>query len=217
MLKNPEKKHSGMHFGANLLVIHGRRFSNTAAKFWSALIDELAEDFGHCRKVALETANEGRLNPALLFPEFELERELNRGDLSLAGINEALQQALEDFELYGPPGAVSLRIYSARGERERLVFPMDCVDAEIFLHLLAWLLEWSELPLHCWNDPEIKGAFSADDPLRGFKYSFDFMIEHKPLSEGLLAWRLDLKFGRRSSRSGIILPPASLEARSPRR
>jgi len=197
LIKNSDQKHVRTHFGASLLTVHGRRFSNTAAKFWSALIDELAEEYGYCRKGALETVNEDRLHPALLFPEAELERELNRGDLSLAGIREALQQALADFELYGPPGAVSLRIYSDHGEEERLAFPMDCVDAEIFMYLLAWLVEWGELPLHCWNDPKIKGSFSADDPLRGFKYSFDFLIEHKPLSEGLFSWRLNLKFGRR--------------------
>lgn len=216
MLDKADKKHVRTHFGAKLLVIHGRRFSNAAAKFWSALIDELAEEYGDCRKVALEAANEGRLNPALLFPELELERELNRSDLCLAGINEAWQKALEDFELYGPPGAVNLRIYSARGEQKRLILPLDCVDAEIFLDLLAWLLEWSEQPAQCWNEPKIKGAFSAADPLRGFKYVFCFLIEHKPLSEGLFSWQLNLKFRRSSSRSGI-LPPASLEARSTQR
>jgi len=202
MLKNSDKKHAGAHFGAKLFVVHGRRFSNTAAKFWSALIDELMEEYKNCQKVVLEAVNEGQLNPALLFPEHELELELNRGDLSLAGINEAWRQALADYELYGPPGAINLRIYSATGEQERLTLPMDCVDAEIFLYLLAWLLEWSELPLPCWNDPKVKGSFSSADPLRGFKYFLDFVIEHKPLSEGLFLWQLNLKFARRHAPAG---------------
>ena len=215
MLENVDNRTLSSHFGAKALVIHSRRFSNAAAKFWSALIDELTVEHKDCRRVVLEAVNEGNLDPSLLFPEHELERELNRCDLSLAGINDALQQALADYELYGPPGAVTLRIYSDRGEQDRrLTLPMDCVDAEIFLYLLAWLLEWSEQPEQCWNEPEIKSSFSAADPVRGFKYTFNFEIKHKHLSEGLFAWRLDLKFGR--SRSGI-LPPASLEARSARR
>jgi len=196
MLKQTDKKTSSPCFGAKALSVRGRRFNNSAAKFWSALIDELLEEYAGCQHVALEAMNEGRLDPELLFPELELQRELQRSDLSAKGINEAWQQALADFELYGPPGSVGLRVYSPSGEKARLTLPMDCVDAEIFLYLLVWLLEWSDLPLSAWNEPKIKGAFSAADPVRKFKYLFDFVIEHKPLSEGLFAWRLDLKFER---------------------
>jgi hypothetical protein len=77
---------------------------------------------------------------------------------------------------------------------------MDCVDADIFLYLLAWLLEWCELPLSSWNDPKINGSFSATDPARRLKYLLDFTITHAPLSEGLFSWRLDLKFARSESR-----------------
>lgn len=216
MLENTDNKAVASHFGAKLLSVRGRRFQNSAAKFWSALIDELAEDYTGCQRVTLEALNEGRLGPELLFPEIELERELNLLSIGAENVNETWQRALAEFELYGPPGSVALRIYPQSGEPMRLILPMDCVDAEIFLYLLAWLLEWSDLPPAGWNESKIKGAFSATDPVRRFKYSFDFEIEHKPLSEGLFLWRLDLKFERSGGRIGIS-PPASLEAQRSQR
>jgi hypothetical protein len=216
MLEQADKKRPLSCFGASMLVVRGRRFHNSAAKFWSALIDELMTEYADCRRIALEAANEGRLDPELLFPEVALQHELNFFSGNADNINGTWRKALADFELYGPPGSVGLRIYSSSGEAARLILPMDCVDAEIFLYLLAWLLEWGDLPLSAWNDPKVAGAFSAAaaSPVRKVKYLFDFTVEHKPLREGLFSWRLDLKFERRSSRSGIILPPASLEAQS---
>jgi len=95
---------------------------------------------------------------SFFFPEIELESDLNQGDLSLAGISEAWQEALADLELYGLPGSVGMCIHYHSGSPVRLTLPMDCVDAEIFLYLLSWLVEWSELPLSSWNEPEIKGG-----------------------------------------------------------
>jgi len=196
MLKDSDKKHAVTHFGAKMLVVRGRRFKNSAAKFWSALVDELWEEYADCRRVTLEAMNEGHLDPELLFPEAGLERELNLLSENADHINEIWRKALADFELYGPPGSVGMRIFSEAGQQKLLALPMDCVDAEIFLYLLAWFLEWGDLPLSAWHEPKIKGAFSAADPFRKFKYLFDFTIEHAPASEGLFAWRLDLKFGR---------------------
>jgi hypothetical protein len=183
-------------FGTSMLVVRGRHFTNTAAKFWSTLIDELREDHPESRMIVLEAANEGRLDSALLFPELELQRELDKTDFSVEGLRKAWKKALADFELYGPPGAVNMRVFSDFGEIRRIALPMDCVDAEIFLYLLAWLLEWSDLPTNLWNEPKTKGAFSAIDPLRRFKYFLYFTIEHQPLKEGLLSWKLELRFSR---------------------
>ena len=207
MLKNHEKERAPECFGAQALDVRARRFRNSAAKFWSALVDELMSEYPGCARVALEAVNEGRLDPGLLFPEIELERELQRSDLSRAGINAAWRKVVADFELYGPPGSVNLRVYAPSGEQSRLALPMDCVDAEIFLYLLAWLLEWSDLPLNAWNEPEIKSSFSAVDPGRKFNYRFDFMLGHKPLSEGLFSWRLDLNFERSPEKCA---PPGAL-------
>jgi len=208
MLEQADKKRPLSRFGAPMLVVRGRRFQNSAAKFWSALVDELMMEYAGCRHVVLEAVNEGRLDPDLLFPEVGLERDLDFLANHAGNIKAAWRKALADFELYGPPGSVGLRVYPRSGKQTLLTLPMDCVDAEIFLYLLAWLLEWSDLPLSAWNEPKIKGAFSAADP--GFaeaspahkiKYLFDFVIEHAPLSEGLFSWRLDLKFGRIGVRS----------------
>ncbi|MDD5483702.1 MAG: hypothetical protein PHP98_08645 [Kiritimatiellae bacterium] len=196
MLKRAEKEHFSRHFGATMLVIRGRRFTNTAAKFWSNLIDELCEDYTESRLITLEAAHDGALGPALLFPELELQREMDRTDFSAEGLRKAWRKALDDFEIYGPPGAVYLAVFSDFGETRRITLPMDCVDAEIFLYLLAWLLEWSDLPSGLWNEPQVKGAFSGIDPLRRFKYFLYFKIEHRPLKEGLFKWKLELHFGR---------------------
>ena len=204
MLENTDKKPAVLSFGAKLLIIHGRRYSNTAAKFWSALVDELDSEYGGRGKVVLEAVNDGKLDSALLYPEIELERDLNLLASDGGETNEAWRQALADFELYGPPGAVRMRIYSARGERKNLCLPMDCVDAEIFLYLLVWLAEWGELPLHSWHDPEITGSFKASDPLRKSGYSFRFVITHKPLSEGLYTWKLELEYERLEAQMSIV-------------
>jgi len=196
MLEVGQDKHAAKRFGASLLVVRGRRFTNSAAKFWSTLIDELREDHAECKMIVLEAVNEGRLDSALLFPELELQRELDKTDLSAAGLRKAWQKALADFELYGPPGAVRMRVFSDFGEMRRVLLPMDCVDAELFLYLLVWLLEWSDLPVNFWNEPKTRGAFSAIDPLRKFKYFMQFAIEHQPLKEGLLTWKLELHFAR---------------------
>ena len=195
-----------------MLVVHGRRFRNSAAKFWSALIDELLENYPECRRIALEALNEGRLDPDLLSPETELERELNRNDLSMNGAGEAWRQALADFEIYGPPGSVGLRIYSRAGKQTRLSLPMDCVDAEIFLYLLAWLMEWADLPPNTWNDLEVKCSFAALDPVRKYNYLFDFTVGHKFLSEGLFSWRLDLGFERSNYMPVVSARPGNLSA-----
>ena len=199
MFKNSDKILSVTHFGAKALSIRGQRFNNSAAKFWSALIDELTEEYKGCRRVVLEALNEGNLNPELLFPERELEHELNLLSSGLEDVRAVWQKALEDFELYGPPGAVIMNIFSDSGEVRRVTLPMDCLDAEIFMYLLAWLLEWSDLPVSAWNEPAIKGSFSAADPLRGFKYDFNFTIEHAPLKEGLFTWKLGFQFKRHVS------------------
>lgn len=196
MLEKADNQCASSRFGAKLLVVRGRRFKNSAAKFWSALIDELLTEYAGCRSVVLEAVNEGQLDPVLLFPELDLEREVNRINLSAEGIRQAWQKALEDFELCGPPGAVGLRFYSADGKQLRFVLPMDCVDAELFLYLLVWLLEWSDLPLSTWNEPRIKGSFSAVDPVRRLKYTVHFIMEHSPLKEGLITWKLELQFKR---------------------
>lgn len=196
MLEQADKKRSSLRFGAPILVVRGRRFSNTAAKFWTTLIDELREDSSKSRMVILEAVNEGALDPALLFPELELQREMDKADFSAQELRKAWQKALADFELYGPPGAVSMRVFSDFDEMRRITLPMDCVDAEIFLYLLVWLLEWSDLPVSLWNEPKVKGAFSAIDPLRRFKYFLHFTLTHQPLQEGLFTWKLELHFGR---------------------
>ncbi len=117
MLKNSDKKHAVAHFGAKVLSVRGRQFNNSAAKFWSALVDELITEYAGCHSVALETVNEGRLDPELLFPEVGLERELNFISNNADNINEVWRKALADFELYGPPGSVGMRIYSHSGEQ----------------------------------------------------------------------------------------------------
>lgn len=215
MLEQTGKKYPSLRFGAKMLIVRGRRFKNSAAKFWSTLIDEILTDYAGSTSIILAAVHDGHLDASLLFPEIELERELNFLLENAADMSGVWQKALADFELYGPPGSVELRVYSPAGEQKRMALPMDCVDAELFLYLLAWLLEWADLPVSAWNDEKAKGFFEAFDPFRKFKYGFDFTVEHAPLKEGLFTWKVELKFNRhgipadniRARHDGIIGHP----------
>ena len=43
------------------LYVHGTRYTNTAAKFWPTLIDEVLEEFPHCATIELAASIAGTL------------------------------------------------------------------------------------------------------------------------------------------------------------
>ncbi|MBU4200734.1 MAG: hypothetical protein KKG09_03610 [Verrucomicrobia bacterium] len=191
-----EKSRSG-RLGARSLVVRGMRFTNSAAKFWSSLIDELASDYPACEALALDTLTDIILDRDLLFPESSLQVELDKRQ-SLLNIEEALRESLSQIDLIGPPSSVHVRLLAGGLEIKTCDLPLDCVDAEIFPCLLVWLLEWSEIP-HClWNNDSLTGDFCAKDRQRAVHYRLQFDLVNKHVSEGLYQRTLTLRYTRRA-------------------
>ena len=179
---------------ARALIIGGVRFTHAAARFWASLLSEVATDYPDCNALVFETLAGTVLTRDLLFPEMALQRELDRLQPTVP-IEQALKEALAEFEIFGPPGAVQLSLLADDREMRRCQLPLDCVDADIFAYLLVWLMEWAELPESQWNGDRVEGAFPVRDPdlpesrdtVSG-RVQFEFTRTH--ISEGLYRWRL---------------------------
>lgn len=179
---------------ARALIIGGVRFTNAAARFWASLLGEVAGDYPDCNALVFETLAGTVLTRDLLFPEMALQRELDRLQPTVR-IEQALKEALAEFEIFGPPGTVQLRLLADDREIKRCELPLDCVDADIFAYLLVWLMEWAELPASQWNSDRVEGIFPVHDPdlpeSRGAangRLQFEFTRNH--ISEGLYRWCL---------------------------
>lgn len=212
ILENDTESGPPVHFGARALFVRGLRFANSAAKFWSSLIDELQADYPECDTLLLETLADSTLSRAMLHPEDELQRELNRGGNTPRNFDQALREALAEFDLYGPSAAVRIRLFAKGAERKKCVLPLDCVDADIFPLLLVWLLEWAETPEGLWNADQVHGNFTASDRKRAWRYRFNFDFTRHHISEGLFQWSLAVQYGREGMEE--IPPPRALDSRA---
>jgi hypothetical protein len=190
-LLGEESKEAGeRRAGCKSLYVRGARYANSAAKFWTALVDEVRERFPPGAQIELETCTGGRLSPDQLFPQLELQRELER--LADADLEDVLRQTLAQLELTGPPAPVVIRVRD--GETELLLqeLPADCVDAEIFPFLVTWLLQWSGVADETWNAESVDGSFAALDRGRRMEYRISFRLANRHLSEGLFRRSLAL-------------------------
>jgi len=174
---------------ARALLIGGVRFTHAAARFWASLLSEVAADYPDCNALIFETLAGTVLTRDLLFPEMALQRELDRLQPTVP-IEQALKEALAEFEIFGPPGAVQLSLLDDDREMRRCQLPLDCVDADIFAYLLTWLMEWAELPESQWNSDRVEGAFPVRDPDSTVSGCVQFEFTRKHISEGLYHWRL---------------------------
>jgi len=177
---------------ARALLIGGVRFTHAAARFWASLLGEVAADYPACNTLVFETLAGTVLTRDLLFPEIALQRELDLLQPAIP-IEQALKEALAEFEIFGPPGAVQLSLLADDREMRRCQLPLDCVDADIFAYLLTWLMEWAEIPVSQWNTDRLEGAFPVRDPdcAAVGRVQFEFTRHH--LSEGLYRWRLRMR------------------------
>jgi hypothetical protein len=165
------------------LFVHGVRYVNSAAKFWPSLLDEVSEDHPRCSRIELSTLSPGLLNADMLYPEMELERDLLR--METENIAEVMRNTLALLEIVGPPASVRVRLFAGRKRILARTLPTDCVDAEIFAYLVAWLLRWACIREEVWNDEHIEGRFEAQDPLRGIRYEVALGLANRHISEGL--------------------------------
>ena len=165
------------------LFIDGRRFANTAAKFWPSLIDEVREEFPDCTMIELSWPDSSHLDKNHLYPDISLRKNLH--DLLDANLGDVINEAVAEFKILGPPPSVAVRLYNGEDEAFYGELPPDCVDADNFPFLVTWPLEWAGLPSEQWNDDFINGDLSAEDRNRNLVYKFVFSMTRRHLSEGL--------------------------------
>gem|GEM_PF-666795 len=170
--------------------VDGEPFTNSAAKFWLSLLDEISQDYPDCTTVELEAATCGPLDPSQLHPEQEFAREAER--LWGCRLQDLIRETVAQLELLGPPGPVIIRLFSGSDLRLEQILPTECVDAEIYPYLITWLLEWSRLAALHWNNPLIEGSFTATDRDSRRIYHVQVRLENQHLSEDLFRRRLRL-------------------------
>lgn len=174
---------SGAPRGPSALFVSGVRHSNSAAKFWPRLVDEVRRDFPACTEIRLSTALSQPLDRDRLFPLKDFEDQAR--ELAGQDLGTVLRETAAELELLGPPAAVRIELLA--GEEVLLgdALPLDCLDAEIFPFLLAWLLEWAGIPEPLWRGELLSGEVRAEDRLRGRLYALAFSVVRRHLSEGL--------------------------------
>jgi hypothetical protein len=177
------------------LFVAGVRYANTAAKFWPALIDEVETYFPACSTIELTVPTAAKLARAHLFPEQQLERDLNC--LLNVEFKEALKDILAEIEILGPPSSVSIRLLAEEQELLESELPLECVDAELFLYMLVWPLRWAEIPEEQWNSSFVSGRFDGEDRGRKRLYAVSFELSCRHLSEGMWLRSISLCLGGR--------------------
>jgi len=165
------------------LFVRDIRHSNSAAKFWPGLVDEVGAEFPATTRIALTATTSGPLTRNQLFPEKLFEYEVDR--LLAGDLEQMWKDVVAEMEILGPPSAVGIRLILDGEELVARELPLDCVDADIFPCLAVWLLEWAGIHPARWNDEVVEGAFLGEDRVRQLAYRFSFRVDSKHLSEGL--------------------------------
>lgn len=165
------------------LHVAGKRYANSAAKFWPTLVDDALQRAPDCSAIELAASCSGALAAGCLHPERELQETIE--DLLEADLEQVIRNTITELEVCGPPGPVEMRILAAQGAVTELCLPLDVVDAELMPYLLSWLMNWAAIPDRAWNDEIVTGSFTADDVRRKLRYEFSFHLINRHLSEGL--------------------------------
>ncbi len=194
ILDSNRKEGEAGAFGANTLHIGGFPFVNTAAKFWSCLFDEVAAECPPHTIIEMSALSGGPLTPELLVPEATLQKDMDR--LENKDIQDAFSDALATLEIIGPPQAVCLRLLPPSGEGSIREMTLDYLDADILPFLLAWLLEWANVPDSMWNESCVRGQILAEDRDRKWRYLISIELRATHLSEGLYQRGLVVHFER---------------------
>jgi hypothetical protein len=122
-------------FGVKSLCIRGEVYANTAAKFWSGLVDEVIHDFPDCDSLTLAAAGASPLSRTLLYPEDSVERDWN--NLAQCSLEDIIREAVAELEMFGPTTGVTLALFSGDNELLRQQLPTECVDSASFVYLFA--------------------------------------------------------------------------------
>lgn len=180
-------------YGAKSLFVRGFPYANTAAKFWTSVLDEVLAAYPAGTALELSASSGGAFSPSLLAPEEMLQRDMDQ--LDGAERQDMVNDALAVLELIGPSGSITLRLILPGGEAPQEI-SLDYLDADLLPFLTAWLLEWAGVPDALWNQPKMRGAFSGDDPIRHYRYLVAFELRSQLLSEELYRRTVRLNFRR---------------------
>jgi len=173
--------------------VRGHWYDNSAAKFWSGILRELADDYPEARKLELESCVAGSLSSDLLDPRASLQQMFE--SISDQEVEREMVRLAEELELLGPPGSTTYRITGASaGMIEEGILPE--VDSEILAHLVAWLPEWAGIDEALWTDHVVKADFTVDSPLQTDARTISFTLNHAALHEGLYRCHLEIDLTR---------------------
>jgi hypothetical protein len=180
--------------GPAVMYVDGVPSTNSAAKFWPSLVDEVCGEYPACTRLELSAAATAPLLFEDLFPSWSLQQGLD--ELRDADIRKAMERTLAELELLGGPTAVVLRLLSGDAEPLLKGLPQDCIDAETFPFLLVWLLEWAGVHHSRWNDDRVAGELTMVNHERRLRYELAFELLHEHLSEGLYRRTVSIRFQR---------------------
>lgn len=182
-------------FGARGLRVKDTVYCNSAAKFWTSLIDEIMEDYPGCDSLTLSAPGSDPITKDLLYPQNAFERDSE--ELANVDLADFFQQVAAELEMYGPPSSVVISLFSGTNRLLLQELPTESVDADIFMYLFGWLLEWSEVPEAMWNNEFLSGRIVGGDDERMLRYEAAIAFRNEHLSEGLYRRTVSLQFKRR--------------------
>ncbi|MEI6809249.1 MAG: hypothetical protein WCN95_11065 [bacterium] len=194
MLREEGQDDPIVQFGARILWVDGESYDNTASKFWSGLIDEVIEDYPGCDTIVLAATGSTQLERDILFPVNELQREIDKDEF--IDLEDAIRQAVEEVDMFGHPAAVKVTLFEGKETVLTRDLSREYIDSNVFSYLLAWLLQWSNVPASKWQDELLSGRIYADDPARNVTYGITLAFCNKHLSEGLYNRSVTVRFLR---------------------
>jgi len=181
-------------FGAESLRIGERLYRNTAAKFWSHLVDEILADFPACDRTVLQAPTDRLLDDEMLDPVKALQRQLERN--ASVDTRAGLAETLAELAILGEPGPVTISLHAGDTQIATRQLPLDCLNADILPVLAVWLLHWAEVPAFLWNNERVAAQLVAQDAGRHYTYELDAAVGRRELSEGLCMLSVELRFQR---------------------
>ncbi len=164
------------------LFINGVAYSNSAAKFWPALMDEARFLDPAIRKIAIRGTSAGEIERRQLFPGLLHEKEMEQ--LLHGDLEKMMRQTAAELELTGPPPSVIIDLFTESDVNIlRTELPPDTIDADLLPFFLVWLLRWAAIDEAKWNNEFLEGSFKAEDKHNNKLYNFSFILHNRSLSE----------------------------------
>ncbi len=155
------------------------------------LFDEVFERYPDHTAVELSTTSAMTLDRDLLNPVAPLEHMLQTPPAA-----DSLVKLVRELEWTGPPAGIRIVVYQDMDTSLEGQISTEVADAETFMYLIAWLLEWSQLPAFRWTEERIEGHFRADTKPHAHIYHVQFVLQTEPLHEEMIKYALLLQSRR---------------------